>query len=181
MLEKAGTLSYLLMRSLHIYSIMQPSFEAHHIQTHQIALDRIVCNVLEKYHSFPGFTLLLGSLFPFIEGIKQFIFPPGMVAYFFLVRQRGEGYLLDDIKFSGITQVEECVGGTQEFLHYLTQLLENPERSGTHVFDQQRYTTAAKECLQLCLCNYRDFSKRATESSHHDRALRRSKPSAWIA
>jgi len=161
---------------------MQPSSEANNIsQTLQVDFDRILCNILEKYHSFPGFALLLGSLFPSIEDIKKLTFPPGMVTYLYLVRQQGEGYLLDDIKFSGIVQVGGCVNGTQEFLVYLTQLLENPERAGTHVFDQQRYTTAAKECLQLCLCNYRDFSKRATESGHHDRALRRSKPSAWIA
>jgi len=169
------------MRSLHIYSIMQPSSEAQHIQTHQMDFDRIICNVLEKYHSFPGFTLLLGSLFPSIEDIKQLNFPPGMVTYLYLVRQRGEGYLLNDIGFSGIIDVQGCGSGTEEFLTYLTQLLENPERSGTHVFDQQRYTTAAKECLELCLCSYRDFSKGATESGHRDKALRRSKPSAWIA
>jgi len=171
------------MRSLHIYSMMQPSFEAHHIQTLEVDFDRILCNMLEKYHSFPGFALLLGSLFLSIdEDIKHFFnFPPGMVTYLYLVRQRGEGYLLDDIGFSGITDVHGGVIGTPEFLTYLTQLLENPERSGTHVFDQQRYTTAAKECLELCLCNYRDFSKGATESGHRDKALRRSKPSAWIA
>ena len=169
------------MRSLHIYSMMQPSSEAHHIQTYQIDFDRILCNVLEKYHSFPGFALLLGSLFPSIEDMRRYNLPPGMVTYLYLIRQRGEGYLLDDIGFYGIVDVHGCAGGTQEFLTYLTQLLENPERAGTHVFDQQRYTTAAKECLQLCLCNYRDFSKRATESGHHDRALHRSKPSAWIA
>jgi hypothetical protein len=162
--------------------MMQPSSEANKIsQTLQVDFDRILCNMLEKYHSFPGFTLLLGSIFPSVKDKNQLDFPPGMVAYLNLVRRRGEGYLLDDMKFSGITQVDEWVHGTQEFLIYLAQLLENPERSGTHVFDQQRYATAAKECLQLCLCSYRNFSKGATESGHRDRALRRSKPSAWIA
>ena len=69
----------------------------------------------------------------------------------------------------------------QRAVTYLTQLLENPEQSGTQAFDQQRYTTAAKECLKLCLCSYRHFSKGATESGHRDRALCQNKPSAWIA
>jgi hypothetical protein len=159
---------------------MQPSPEVNNIsQTLQFDLDRILCNVLEKYHSFPGFTLLLGSLLPSIKDIKQLTFLPGKVAYLNLIHRRGE-YLLDDIR-SSVAEVHLFVNGIPEFLTYLTQLLENPERSGTHVFDQWRYTTAAKECLQLCLCNYRDFFKRATESGHHDRALRRTKPSAWIA
>jgi hypothetical protein len=171
------------MHSLNIYSMMQPSSEANNVsQTLQVDFDRILCNVLEKYHYFPGFTLLLGGLFTDVK-IQQPL-PPGMVAYFYLVRQRGEGYLLDDIGLSDIGAgpgVYGYVSGTPEFLTYLIQLLENHERSGTHVFDQQRYTTAAKECLQLCLCSYRDFTKGVMESGHHDRALRRSKPSAWIA
>ena len=168
------------MHSLHIYSMMQPSSEVNNVsQTLQVDFDRILCNILEKYHSFPGFTLLLGSLFPYIGDIKKLNFPPGMVAYLSLVRQRGEGYFLDDIRFSGIEEVHGDVRGTKEFLTYLTQLLENPERSGTHFFDQQRYATAAKECMQLCLCSHCDISERARESGHHDRALHRNKPSAW--
>jgi hypothetical protein len=168
------------MHSLRIHFVMQPLSEANQIfQTHQVDFDRILCNVLEKYDSFPGFTLLLGSLFPSIKNIKQYSPPLGMVAYLNLVRRRGEGYLLDDIGFSGIYD-GGCLEGTPEFLTYLTELLENPERSGTRFFDQQRYTTAAKECLQLCLCSHHKFSKGVLESGHHDRELRRSKPSAWI-
>ena len=107
---------------------MQPSSEVNNVsQTLQVDFDRILCNILEKYHSFPEFTLLLRSLFPYIGDIKKLNFPPGMVAYLSLVRQRGEGYFLDDIGFSGITEVHGCVVGTEIFLTYLTQLLENPE------------------------------------------------------
>lgn len=60
-------------------------------------------------------------------------------------------------------------------------MLENPERSRTHVFDQQRYATAAKECLELCLSNHHNFSKGATEFACRDKKLRRSKPWTWIA
>ena len=108
-------------------------------------------------------------------------YPPGMVAYLCLVRRRGEGHILDDIGFRGIVAIYGSTPGTPEFSTYLTQLLENPERAGTCAFDQQKYTTAAKECLQLCLCSYRYFSKGAMESSHRGKALRRNKPSAWIA
>ena len=161
---------------------MQLSSEANQIfQTHQVDFDRILCNVLEKYDSFPGFTLLLGSLFPSIKNMIELYYPPsGMVAYLNLVRRRGEGYLLDDIRFHRITEVGGWSNGTPEFLAYLTELLGNPERSGTRFFDQQRYTTAAKECLQLCLCSHHNFSKGVLKSSHHDRELRRNKPSAWI-
>jgi hypothetical protein len=167
------------MWSPHIHSMMQPSSEAYQIsQTLQVDFDRILCNVLKKHYSFSGFTLLLGGL---LQCIIQHAFPPGMVAYLYLVRQRGEGYILDDIGFSGITETGGCTSGTPEFFTYLTQLLKNSKRSGTHFFDQHRYTTAAKECLELCLCSYLHFSKGAMESGHHDRALRRSKPSAWRA
>ena len=160
---------------------MQPSPEAKQIfQTHQVDFDRILCNVLEKYNSFPGLTLLLGSLFLCIKNRKLYSPPPGMVAYLNLVRRRGEGYLLDDIGFSQITEAGGYLDGTPEFLTYLTELLGNPERSGTRFFDQQRYTTAAKECLQLCLCSHHHFSKGVLESVHHDRELRRNRPSAWI-
>ena len=174
--------SYLAMRFLHTYSMMQPSSEAHRIsQTLQVDLDRILCDVLEKYYSFPGFTLLLGSLLHRINIKQPYVFPPGMVASLCLVRQCGGGHILDDIEFSGIDGIDSFLEGTRGFLTYLTQLLENPERSGTCIFDQQRYMDAAKECLQLYLCYHHYFSKGAMEPGHRDRALRRSRPSAWIA
>ena len=163
--------------------MMQPISEPYRIsQTLQVEFDRILCDVLEKYHSFPGFTLLLGGLLEFTMNIKQrHTYPPAMEAYLRLVRGRGEGYILDDMGLREIVAIYGSKLGVSEFITYLTQLLENPERAGTLVFDQQKYTTAAKECLQLCLCSYRHFSKGAMESSHHSRALRRNKPSAWIA
>ena len=166
-----------------IYSMMQPSTEADRIsRTLQADFDKILCNVLEKYHSFPGFALVLGGLLQSIMNIKErYAYPPGMIAYLHLVRRRGEGHILDDIGFSGILAINRAIAGTRTFLTYFAEFLENPERSGTHVFDQQRYTTAAKECLQLCLCSSLIFSKGAMESGHRDRALRRSKPSAWIS
>ena len=112
--------------------------------------------------------------------IKQrYGYPLGMVAYLCLIRQRGEGNILDGIE---IFAALGAMAGTPQFLAYLTQFLPNAERAGAHVFDQQRYAMAAKECLQLCLCSYRHFSRGgAMVSSHHERALRRNKPTAWIA
>jgi len=81
--------------------------------------------------------------------------------------------------FSGIINTNGGVRGTPEFLTYFVGLLENPERSGVHAFDQQKYATAAKECLQLCLCSHRKFSKGTTESARHDKLLLRNKPWAW--
>jgi len=68
---------------------------------------------------------------------------------------------------------------SKDFLNYLAQLLEDPQRSMTHVFDQQRYAMASKECMQLCLCSHHKFSKRAVESAHQDNMLRSSKPWLW--
>ena len=173
--------SYLFMHSLHIHSMLQPT-SGDIFRVFQVDFDRILSNVLEKYYSFPGFTLLLGSLLHFVMNTKhQHIYLPGMVAYLCLVRRRGGGYILDDIGFRGMGLTYRLLPGPAEFFTYLTQLLENPERAGPCVFDQQRYTTAAEECLRLCLCSYRHFSKGAMEYGHRDRALRRSKPSAWIA
>jgi len=43
---------------------------------------------------------------------KRHGFPPEMVAYFYLVCQRGEGHILDDIGFSGILSPHGCMTGT---------------------------------------------------------------------
>jgi hypothetical protein len=153
----------------------------------QIDFDRTLCSVLEKYHSFPGFTLLLvqGSLGNFLwqrsQGRQHHIFSPGMVATFYLVRQQGNGHILDDIGFSGILLFNAEKPGTREFLIYLALLLHNPERSGAGFFDQQRYMIAAKECLELYLCSHHKFSKGTTEFTHHDQELRRNKPFMWKA
>ena len=113
---------------------MQPISKADHIyQTLQADFDRILCDVLEKYHTIPGFTLLLGGLLQFIMNMnikEQHTYPPGMAAYLYLVRERGEGYILYDIGLSepGDSGIHGIAGkGTHQFLTYLTQLLENPE------------------------------------------------------
>jgi hypothetical protein len=142
----------------------------------------MLCDVLEEYYSFPAFTLLLGSLFQ-CRNSKELdsyipIFP-GIIASSYLVCLQ-EGYILQDIGFPRIERYSphsySWISGTRQFFVYFTELLENPEQSGTHTFDQWRFATAAKECLQLCLCNHHSFSKGARESAHHDNALRRNQP-----
>ena len=141
----------------------------------------MLCNTVKKYHPFPGFTLLLGSILQY-RNVKQSSdvwFPPGLVASLYLFRQQGEGHLLDDVGFSGISQPNGQEGGTGEFLAHFTELLENPERSGAYAFDQHKYATAANECLQLYLCNHRTFSKGAPYLAYHDRVLLKKKPWKW--
>ena len=143
----------------------------------------MLCHVLEKYHHFPGFTLLLGTLLQYLNKDKSnFRITPGISAFLYLVRQQ-QGPILDDVGFSGIWRTTSrsfiMQGGMREFCAYFAQLLENPDRSGTYVFDQQRYATAAKECVELCLCSPRNFSKGAIEVAC-DKGLRRSKPWVWI-
>jgi hypothetical protein len=108
---------------------------------------------------------------------------PGITASLYLVRQR-QGHILDDVGFYGIWRASfrgvTLQNGTDEFCAYFAKLLKNPGRSGTHVFDQQRYATAAKECLELCLCSHHNFSKGTVEFTCY-KGLRRSKPWAWIA
>jgi hypothetical protein len=144
----------------------------------------MLCNVLENYHSFPGFALLLGSLLRYTNEGQPSTLLPGIIGASYLARQRGEGHILDQTGFSEILGIHSNTptirAGADEFFTYFKELLESPERSETCVFDQQRYATAAKECLQLCLCYHHNFSRGATELTRRDRALRRSKPSAWI-
>jgi hypothetical protein len=144
----------------------------------------MLCNVLEKYHCFPGFALLLGSLLWYTTTDQPiFLIAPGIAASLFFVREQ-QGHILGDVGFSGVWRTTShnytSQMGTEEFCAYLAELLENPGRSRTYVFDQKRYATAAKECLELCLCSRRNFSKGATESAFRDNGLRRSKPWAWI-
>ena len=108
-----------------------------------------------------------------------------MVASLYLGRQRGEGFIFDDTGLSGLRECHsngsrDCLIGTPEFVTYLAELLENPERAGTHVFDPLRYTTASRECLQLRLSNHQIFSKGMWAPDHGDKALRRNKLFVWI-
>ena len=164
--------------------MIQPSSESNHIRrTFQVQFDRMLCNALGKYHHFPGFALLLGTLiqYPNKHRLNLWI-TPEISAFLYLVRQQ-QGAILDDVSFFGIWQITSgkfgCQYGMDEFCAYFAELLENPDRSGTHVFGQQRYATAAKECVELCLCTPRNFSKVAIEVAC-DKGLRRSKPWVWI-
>jgi hypothetical protein len=145
----------------------------------------MLCNVLEKYHHFPGFALLLGSFLWYANRDSDesiFRIASGIAASLYFVRQR-QGDILDDVGFSGIRQTTPngvaIQNGIDAFCAYFAELLENPGRSGAYVFDQQRYATAAKDCLKLCLCSHRNFSKGAAEFVY-DNGLRRSKPWAWM-
>ena len=133
----------------------------------------MLCEALEKYYSFPGFTLLLGSLFHTkLAGLgvlgSRFHM---MKVHLYMIRHWGDEHIIED---SGIPR-------DWDYANYFVELLESPERSGTHIFDQKRYATAAKECLQLYLCGHRNFSKGATEFARRDMAICRSKPWAWVA
>ena len=144
----------------------------------------MLCNVLEKYHNFPGFALLLGGFLWYANRDESnFSIASGIAASLYFVRQR-QGDILDDVGFSGIRQTTPngvaIQNGIDAFCAYFADFLENPGRSGTYVFDQQRYATASKECLKLCLCSPRNFSKGAAEFVC-DNGPRRSKPWAWMA
>jgi hypothetical protein len=117
----------------------------------------------------------------------------GIVASSYLFRKRGDRHILDETglfqlfaidrmsSYSQIYYVPNC-SAPGSFSH-LTELLENPEQLGTHIFDQQQYAMAAKECLQLYLCSHRNFSnlKEATRFTCHDKTMRRNKPWEWVA
>ena len=176
--------SFPFTHEAYLHSMTQPLSESDHIcRTFQVHFDRMLCDVLETYHHFPGFALLLGSLLWYRNRHKSsFLSAPGISASLYLVRQ---GHILDGVAFSGIwlATSRDSINNQSNigaFGAYLAELLQNPGRSGTHVFDQQRYATAVKECLELCLCSHRNFSNGAIEFAC-DKGLRRSKPWAWMA
>ena len=157
-------------------SLPQPFSEASHISsTFQIDFDRMLCDILEKNYSRPGFSMRLGSFLQYRKASKPFPLLHRILASY-IIRQPGEGHTLDIIHSR-----HGFFPGTAPFFVYFAELLENPRRSGTGSFDQHRFATAAKECLQLYLCNHHAFSIGATESALRDKALRRHKPSAWTA
>jgi hypothetical protein len=173
-------LSHALCVLVFMFCMIQPLPEADHIcQTLQVHFDRMLCNVMEKYYSFPGFTLLLGGLCQYVGAKQPYTLCAGIEASLSLIRKQGEGYILDDIGFEEIDPLQGL--GAPQYFAYFIELLESPERSGTHIFDQQQYATAAKECLQLYLCSHRNFSKGATQFTLQDQTLCWSKPSAWIS
>ena len=136
----------------------------------------MLCNILEKSYSCPGFPLVLGSILQYKNAKRPISLLPGIVASSHLVHQPGEGLILDVI-YSRYGYVLDI----PVFFTYFAELLENPGRSGTGSFDPQRYATAAKECLQLSLYSHHKFLMGTMESTLRDKALRRHKPSAWIA
>jgi hypothetical protein len=147
----------------------------------------MLCNVLKKYYSFPGFTLLLGGFCQYMGAKQPYTLGIGIVASSYLIWQQGEGHILDNTGLFGAYRITsnlkdiDFAPGTKEFFSYLTGFLKNSEQSGTCFFDQKHYATAAKECLQLYLCSHRNFSKGSTEFSYHDKALCRNKPWEWVA
>ena len=152
----------------------------------------MLCSVLEKYHSFPGFTLLLGGIFQYMGAEQPHTHDAGIVASSYLIQWQQEDLaerILEDTGFFGVYKsmtnsrmnVLHLQPNTPGFFSYLTELLESSEQSGTHIFNQQQYATAAKQCLQLFLCNHHNFSKGATHFAHHDKVLCRSKPWEWVA
>jgi hypothetical protein len=155
----------------------QSSSEAVYVsQLLQADFDKMLRNILGKYHHFPGVALVLGAIlehtrveFPKIQfcnmKIASLLHPMGY---------------LNSTEFSGIMEIySQTIFRGQEFLNHFVTFLEDPEQSKTHVFDQQRYATASKECLQLCLFNHHRFSKGTMESAHREKELRRSRPSLW--
>jgi len=174
------------MKSSHVYILYEQSFaEAGHIsQRLQVDFDGTVRNMLEKSHYYPGVALVLGSFLCYMKSGHPDTPPPfpGIIVPEYFGCQEGKRHILDDIGFSEIFRALDfdlSIGDSQPFVTYFVELLEDPERSKTHVFDQQRYATTSKECLQLCLCSHRDYSKGALESVHRDKALCRSRPWLW--
>ena len=171
-----------------MHFMIQPLSEADHIcQTLQFHFDRMLVIALERNHSFPGFTLLLGGIFQYVSAKQPFSLVFGIEASSYLIWRRGEGHIIDNLGFfgpSGIISRSNALYftlGTSGFLHYLAKFLGSPGRSGLSFFGQESYAMAAKECLQLYLCSHRNFSKGATEFSCRDKVLRRSKPWEWLA
>jgi hypothetical protein len=119
--------------------------------------DKTLKDILGKSYHFSGVTLLLGSLLERMK-IGDPRNSPTTIAPLYL-----QGAFSGE--FSGIVEIypKKCMifdDWRLEFLNYFAELLENPERSKSHVFDHERYATASKECLQLRLCNHLKTSKR---------------------
>ena len=81
-----------LMCSLHTYEFYEiaTARSGSHLADSSIEFDRMLCNVLEKYHSFPGFALLLGSLLRGANTGGAYILL-GIIVSSYLARQRGRG------------------------------------------------------------------------------------------
>jgi len=137
--------------------------------------------MLQRPHYYPGVALLLGSLLGHAKAGHPRTLPPEIITPRYLGLQQWEGHILADMGFTEIQRIysNNIFLNTPEFSTFFAEFLEDPERSNMHVFDQQRYTTASKESLQLCLCNHHNFSKGTMESAHRDKVLCRSKPWLW--
>ena len=135
----------------------------------------MLANILKKHSHYPGVALFLGALLEHKKkGYSQTHYPMPIVPLHPL-------FILYGTEFAGFLDlyIEKEVAIHQEFFNYFAALLENPERSKAHSFDQQRYVVASKECMQLCLCLHSKFSRGVREYAYRDKALRRSKPLVW--
>ena len=118
--------------------MIQPLSEANHIcQTIQVPFDRMLYSVLEKYYSFPAFTLLLGSLCQHMNTEQPYTFGASIVASSYFVQQWGNGHILDDTGLSGAYGINpefeqvHLYLSTKAFFSYLTGFLKNPEQLGS--------------------------------------------------
>jgi hypothetical protein len=159
-----------------MYSMNQPFAETDRIfKRLQVDYDIMIRTILGKYQYFPGFTLFLGHFLQCTKARRPEAFTPRIIASLYLIR--GEGHILNEMGLCGLWNMRlppyTC---TVDFLTYFEELLEDPERSKTYFFDQQRYMIASKESLKLYLCNHRNFSNKVMVSEN---VLRRNKPWLW--
>jgi hypothetical protein len=66
-----------------------------------------------------------------------------------------------------------------EYLEYLFDLLEKPERSGAYALSGQMFASAVRDCLDLYLCNRRLLQKRRSRCDRWHAGMRRMIPWLW--
>jgi len=143
----------------------QSSPEDHRIYTsHRIEFDRVIINKLEKYRSHRGFGWSICSLRYFVASKTR----DSLISYLasmLIVRQmEGNEDFFEDMGFSGLFETYSITSAIEprgiEYLEYLYDLLEKPERSGAYALNSQMFASAVRECLDLYLCNPRLLQRR---------------------
>lgn len=99
-----------------------------------------------------------------------------------LGQNEGNQEFFEDMGFAGLLKTHSITSTIEprgiEYLEYLCDLLEKPERSGAYTLDGQMFASAVRDCLDFYLCNRRLLQKRRSRCDRWHYRMRRTTP--WL-
>jgi hypothetical protein len=139
---------------------------------------------LKKYGSHHSFRWSICSLRYFIGSKARDSLVPYLASMLILAQNEGNEEFFEDMGFAGLLKTHSITSTIEprgiQYLEYLYDLLEKPERSGSYALNSQMFANAVRHCLELYLCNRRlEFQKRRSQCDRWYAGRRRETPWIW--